>query len=202
MGFKVLPVPDGYIASVITHLEMFALPANRPPRPRDSLSVAYVEDPAVDWYLPLFRQIGEEWLWFSRLMLPEERLAEILSDPDNAVYVICDSGREVGLLEFNWRERPDCEISFFGLVPEAIGIGAGAWLMAEAQRLAFSQGAERLWLHTCTLDHPKALPFYIRQGFIPFKREIEYAPDPRLTGDIRPDAAAFHPVIHVRLPGA
>ena len=77
----------------------------------------------------------------------------------------------------------------------ATGRGLGAWAMREVRRLAFVEGAARLWLHTCTLDHPRALPFYIAQGFRPFRREIEIAPDPRISGELRRDAAAFHPVI-------
>lgn len=188
-------VPPGTIAAIVTHLDMTAPPAALPPKPRPSLRLEWRARPDLDWYRNLYRRVGEEWLWFSRLLMTDADLAAMLHDPDNEVYVLLDGEAEIGMLELDWRQRPDCEIVFFGLVPEAFGGGAGAWLIGQAQDIAFGNGAARLWLHTCTFDHPKAMAFYMAHGFRPYKREIELAPDPRLYGGVRPDAAAFHPVI-------
>jgi GNAT superfamily N-acetyltransferase len=197
-----IPVPQGSIATIVTHLEMAAAPLNTAPvLPMPDLVLELMPLPDLDWYKDIYRRIGEEWLWFSRLMMSDEQLAAAIHAPGVTVYRLQDSSGDIGLLELDWREKPDCEIVFFGVVEQAIGGGIGRWLMAEAQRLAFEQGeAERLWLHTCTLDHPRALPFYLRQGFKPFRREIEVAPDPRLSGDVRADAAAFHPIIGEPFP--
>ncbi len=198
--YELKPIPEGYIASIVTHLEMFAPPANFPPRPSPEMRLEKVEMPTPGWYQPLFRHIGEDWLWFSRLMMTDTQLTGIIQDPATAIYALRDGRGDIGLLELNWHSQRECQIAFFGLVPEAIGGGAGSWLMGQGQKIAFEQGAERLWLHTCTHDHPTALPFYMRHGFRAFKREVEYGPDPRLTGDLRRDAASFHPIIGSKDP--
>lgn len=197
---SLLPVPPGSIAAIVTHLEKTAPPVAYPAPPRPGLHVRRVERPGLDWYRTLYRRIGEDWLWFSRAVMTDAQLAAVIHHPAVAVYALEaageDRGEAIGLLELDWRERPACEIVFFGLVPEAVGAGLGVWLMGEAQRLAFQEGgAERLWLHTCTLDHPNALPFYLARGFRAFKREIEIAPDPRLFDDFRRSAAPHHPII-------
>ena len=175
---------------------MFACPAELPAKPLDSLQLRNIQQPGLDWYRSLYRRIGEEWLWFSRLVMNDRQLADVIQHPNVSVYALSDGGRDIGLLELDWRQAPECEIVFLGLAPDAVRQGAGAWLVGEAQRIAFDEErATRLWLHTCTLDHPRALPFYLRHGFRAFRREVEIASDPRLTGDMRADAAAFHPII-------
>jgi GNAT superfamily N-acetyltransferase len=193
-----LPLPNGCIAAVVTHLEMTARPSGRqppPPPPRAGLILRQVQEPSPDWYLRLYRAVGEEWLWATRLFLAEKDLVAIIQHPEVAIYAICDGQREIGIVELDWREAPDCEVVFFGLVADTLGQGLGRWAMAEVQRLAFGNGARRLWLHTCTLDHPGAVQFYQAQGFRAFKREIEIMEDPRLAGLTRREAGAYHPII-------
>lgn len=198
---KLQPIPDSHIAAIVTYLEMHALPAVLPAKPSPGLSLDRVHEPALEWYLPLFRRIGEDWLWFSRLVMRDERLQAILHAPTTAIYTLREDSQHIGMVELDWSGRPGCEIVFFGLTPEAFGGGRGAWMMRRTQEIAFGEGAKRLWLHTCTLDHPNAVPFYLKHGFRAYKRELETAPDPRLTGDVRPGAAAFHPVIKPRRRG-
>ncbi len=191
-----LPLPPGAIASIVTHLERHAPPERFPPCPRPGVTLERIDQPELNWYRGLYREVGEDWLWFTRTLMTDEQLAAIIRHPQVHIHALRERGRDIGLLEMDWREAPDCEIVFFGLVREAIGQGLGNWMMGEAQRLAFQDGgARRLWLHTCTFDHPGALPFYLRQGFRAFKREVEVAADPRLSGDIAAEAASFHPVI-------
>jgi GNAT superfamily N-acetyltransferase len=194
---SLIPVPAGAIAAIVTYLEIVA-PWQAPvsATPRKDLTLARLPSPDPSWYRALYRRIGAEWLWFSRLMMTAEQLAAVIRAPLVQVYALRQSGEDIGLLEMDWRQAPECEIAFFGLVPGMVGSGAGSWLMRQAQQLAFDEGnATRLWLHTCTLDHPAALPFYLRHGFRAFRREVEIAPDPRLTGDLPRQAAAFHPII-------
>ena len=91
-------------------------------------------------------------------------------------------GRDEGLLELDFREPGQCEIVFFGVTAKLVGTGAGRWLMNRALELAWSRPVERVWLHTCTFDHPAALAFYQRSGFRPFRRQVEVVDDPRLDG--------------------
>jgi hypothetical protein len=76
------------------------------------------------------------------------------------------AGIELGMLELDFRVRGQLRISYFGLVPELTGKGNGGWLMAQALALAWRKGVERVWVHTCTLDHPSALGFYRHHGFV------------------------------------
>jgi hypothetical protein len=89
---------------------------------------------------------------------------------------------------------PDIEIAFIGLVKDAIGRGAGRYLLGKGLDIAWSHRPARVLLHTCTLDHPRALTFYQAAGFIPYKRAIEVADDPRLTGTLPRGAAPHVPV--------
>lgn len=189
------PVPDGQIATIVTYLEMRERP--RPaPIPPAPLRLVRWKEPATDAYRALFRRVGEPWLWFSRLAMSDEELAAIIRDPAVEVYAVTDPrGVEVGLLELDFRGPPDCELSFLGLVPNLTGKGLGRWLMAQAQSLAWRKDVSRFWVHSCTLDSPAALGFYIRSGFKPYKREVEMFADPRLAGLLAADAAPHIPML-------
>ena len=104
-------------------------------------------------------------------------------------------GSEVGMLELDFREQGECELSFVGLIPELSGQGHGRWLLGEAVRRAWRNGVERVHVHTCTLDHPAALAAYRRAGFVPYRRAIERFPDPRLLGILPRDCAPQVPLI-------
>lgn len=189
------PVAAGKLATIVTHLEMRKRPRPRPLRPVP-LRLKRWPAPSVERYRLLYRRVGEPWLWFSRLAMPDDALAAILNDPAVEIFAALDpQGIEVGLLELDFRAAGQCEIAFFGLIPALNGQGLGSWLMAQALGLAWRGGVERVWVHTCTLDAPRALGFYIAQGFVPIAREIEVLDDPRLTGLIARDAAPHVPLI-------
>ena len=189
------PVPDDQIATIVTSLEMRTRPRPRP-IPDSHLRLLPWAAPAPDKYRALFRRVGEPWLWFSRLVMDDARLTGIIHDPNVAIYAVADrAGIEIGMLELDFRSAGNCELGFFGLVPELAGKGHGSWLMAHALALAWAPGVERVWVHTCTLDHPSALGFYRRHGFVPYKRTIETFADPRLAGVLAPDAAPQIPCL-------
>jgi len=189
------PVIAGELAAVVTSLEMRERPKPRP-LPASPLRLTKWPEPSAEAYRTLFRRVGAPWLWFSRLMLEDDALLAIVRDPDVDVYAVIDrAGVEIGLLELDFRVAAECEISFFGLVPELTGKGHGDWLMAQALALGWRRDVKRMWVHTCTLDHPAALGFYRRKGFIPFARAIETFADPRLIGVLPRDAAPQIPLI-------
>jgi GNAT superfamily N-acetyltransferase len=153
-------------------------------------------DPTPEAYRTLFRRVGERWLWFSRLMLDDAELCAIIHDPAVDLYAVVDrAGVEIGMLELDFRAQAECEIAFFGLVPELTGRGHGDWLMGQALALGWRKDVRRMWVHTCTLDHPGALGFYRRNGFTPFARAVETFADPRLIGVVPRDAAPQTPLI-------
>ena len=151
--------------------------------------------PDLDWYLGLYREVGEKWLWYSRLLLPREETAAILARAHVHVYALLRDGQDVGLAEINFADPRDVEINFFGVVAAEIGTGAGKWLMAAVLEAAWAAKPDRVWLHTCTLDHPNALPFYLSQGFRAFKRTVGIYSDPRLLNVVGADVAPLPPVI-------
>lgn len=190
------PIAKGELGAIVTSLEMTSRPALRA-MPDSDLRLERWNAPTPGKYRALYRRIGEPWLWFSRLELDDASLLAITHHPQVRIWAVLDRrGIEIGILELDFRETGSCEIAFFGLVPELAGKGHGKWLMAMALQAAWAEpGVNRLWVHTCTLDGPDALSFYIKSGFQPYQRQIETFADPRLTGLIPRDAAPQIPVI-------
>jgi GNAT superfamily N-acetyltransferase len=184
-----IPVADDEVATIVTTLEMLERPRPRA-LPESSLRLARWENPSADKYRALFRRVGAPWLWFSRLVMDDRALLAIIHDPEVAVYAVVDrAGIEVGMLELDFRTAGQCELAYVGLIPELTGKGHGRWLMALALAHGWRAGTERLWVHTCTLDHPSALNFYRASGFVPIKRTIETFVDPRTNSMLPPESA-------------
>lgn len=180
---------DDELAAVVTYLEMRAPPAGAaiPPSP---LRLDPRRTCTPDAYRTLFHLVGARWLWFSRLVMRDGDLAAILDDPAVELFAVLDpEGRDVGMLELDFRETGACELAFVGLVPTLAGHGHGRWLLAEAIDRAWRPGISRVHVHTCSLDHPAALSAYRRAGFAPIRRAVERFADPRLAGILPPDCA-------------
>jgi len=190
-----IPVPAAQVATVVTTLEMRERPRPRP-LPASHLNLVRWRQPALPRYRALFARVGAPWLWFSRLVMDDARLTAIVHDESVEVYAAVDrAGIEVGMLELDFRTGGACELSYVALVPELVGQGHGRWLMAHALGRAWAPGVERVWVHTCSLDHPRALPFYRASGFVPVKRTVEMFDDPRATGALPRDAAPHVPFL-------
>jgi GNAT superfamily N-acetyltransferase len=189
-------IEPGQIATIVTALEMKQRPALRP-LPASELQLVRWTAPSPEKYRALYRRVGEPWLWFSRLQMDDAALSAIIHDDDVKIWAVTDrSGIEIGILELDFRKSGQCEIGFFGLVPELNGKGHGRWLMAIALQSAWGhKGVKRVWVHTCSLDAPGALGFYRKSGFTPYQRQVETFPDPRLTGLLPRDAAPHVPLI-------
>jgi GNAT superfamily N-acetyltransferase len=139
-------VPAGKIAAIVTHLEMTARPALRPD-PAGVWSLRPVDAPALDWFRDLYRRVGEQWLWFSRLQMTDAELAAIIQSPLVEIYALVHDGRE-GLLELDFREAGQCKLVFFGVTEKLIGSGAARWLMNRALERA---GRDRSRASGCIL---------------------------------------------------
>ena len=190
------PIPAGKIAAIVTHLEMRARPEPHPAPLPEGSTLRRVPTPEPDWYRDLFHRVGGlGWLWTSRLRMPEAELATILADGDVEVHALEIGGRAEGLLELDFRNAAAPELAFLGLTEAMRGTGAGRALMAVALDRAFSRPIERFKVHTCTLDSPVALPFYLRVGFVPTRREVEIMDDPRLQGLLPAEAGPQHPIL-------
>lgn len=189
------PVAPGQIVNVVTCLEMLQRPEPKPASPEAGLSLERWPQPDLDGYRALYRLVGEDWLWFSRLVMPDDELRAILHDPLVEVHVLRDGARQLGLLELDFRTEGQCELAFFGVVKDAIGKGTGRLLMNHAISTAWSRPIRRFWVHTCTFDHPAAIGFYQRSGFKPYEFMVEVLDDPRLSRVMARGAAAHIPLI-------
>ncbi len=188
------PVAPGELAAVVTHLEMTERPTIE--IPASPLQLERIESPSLSVYRDLFRRVGAPWLWFSRLVMNDAKLAVIIGDPKVELYRIRDDRTaDAGMIELDFRQPGQCELAFIGLIPELNGHGHGRWLLAEALTRAWRKGIVRVHVHTCSLDHPAALPTYRRAGFMPCKRSVETFPDPRLSGILPRDCAPHIPLI-------
>jgi GNAT superfamily N-acetyltransferase len=188
-------LPRGKLANIATYLEMKAPPARTLAAFPADLALVPVGGMPIEDYRGHFKAVGQNLLWFSRLLMTDEKLQSVLADPAIASFVFKRGEDMLGLLELNFEDKANCELAFFGLLPDAVGNGLGRILMDEAIRRAFSKPIERIWLHTCTLDHPLALPFYLRSGFTPYARMVEIHDDPRLQGKLPLTAAPQIPVL-------
>ncbi|MEH6661453.1 MAG: GNAT family N-acetyltransferase [Parasphingorhabdus sp.] len=186
-------VPRGHVATIITHLEMDAKPAL--PATESALSLESWPSPPVADYCALFRKVGEPWMWISRLLMDADELKPILDDPAVEISIVRDGEEPVGFIELDFRVPGQCEIAFFGLVPAMNGKGHGRWMMNQALELAWRVDIERVWLHTCTQDSPRALPFYQQCGFRIFRQQFDMMEDPRLTGYLPKSAAPHVPIL-------
>jgi GNAT superfamily N-acetyltransferase len=199
-----LDLPNGYyqlapgkLANVAHRLQMLEVPqrALSVLPPDLHLEPAAKSDPEA--YRNLFRAIGQDLLWFSRLLMSDEKLLETLAHPGTQSFALKRGDTVIGILELSYRDMPDCELSFFGLVPSEVGNGTGRVLIDEAIRRAFEKPIKRFWLSTCTLDHPKALGFYRKAGFTPYARFVEIHDDPRLQGKLPLTSAPQIPLLTV-----
>ncbi|CTQ51985.1 Acetyltransferase (GNAT) family protein [Roseibium album] len=189
-------VPDGKVAFVVTFLEMLSAPNKPLAVERDDISLERWTAPKADAYKKLFRQVGEDWIWFGRLTMTDDALEQMLAEPTRENFLPMLNGKPVGMLELDYSNPAEPELAYFGLTPEAIGGGIGRWLMAQALDMVWARPeTKRHWVHTCTGDSPQALKFYMSCGFKPYKRAIEVADDPRLAGLYSADKAPHVPVL-------
>ncbi|MEP2943146.1 MAG: GNAT family N-acetyltransferase [Hyphomicrobiales bacterium] len=188
-------IPSGKVANIATYLEM----TERPPSKTDNiknLALDHMVKPDVARYYKILKAVGEDWLWFSRLALEREALIKAINTPGFEIFILQKETRDIGLLELDVRNKKNIELAYFGLTSDAIGTGAGRWLMNAAITRAFDHHkTKRMFVHTCTMDSPQALAFYQKSGFTPYKRAVEIADDPRLTRHIPRDKAGHHPII-------
>lgn len=188
-------IPDGKVAFVVTFLEMHAAPGWNAPQ-RDDLELQRWTSPEADDYRTLFRQVGEDWIWFGRLTMSNEDLESMLAEPARENFLPMRNGKPVGMLELDYSNPEEPELAYFGLTPDAIGGGTGRWLMARVLEMVWERPeTRRFWVHTCTGDSPQAIGFYTSCGFTPYKRAIEVADDPRLSGLLGRDKAPHVPVL-------
>lgn len=167
------------IKTLVSYLEMTAPPGGCPlPPPRSGLAVHRAVQPTVSFYRYLYDAIGRDWIWYERKRLDDAQLAAIIHDPSVEVNVLWAQGVPAGLAELDCRTPPDIELGYFGIVPEFIGQGLGRFLLDWAVHHAWRAHPRRFWVHTCDLDHPRALPLYQKAGFRLYDQQMTLATQP------------------------
>jgi GNAT superfamily N-acetyltransferase len=155
----------------VYYLEMLGRPQRLVPAPRDGLLVLHAKAPSVSYYRFLYNAVGKQYHWLSRRKLSDDQLAAILGDPRNELHVLHVNGSPAGFAELDRRQPDEIELVQFGLMADFIGQGLGTWFLQWTIDKAWSYQPRRLWLHTCSLDHPAAVPLYKKAGFVQFKEE-------------------------------
>lgn len=150
-------------------------------RPRRQALWLLMPAPTIEEWRHLYASIGSEWHWHERDAWSDHKLATRLADKNVHVFradaalngLSDDIESGVGFVELEHHSDGSVEIVYFGLARSAQGYGLGSWLLERAVEEAWGLGATRVWLHTCTLDSPQALPNYLARGF-EVEREEEY----------------------------
>jgi GNAT superfamily N-acetyltransferase len=137
----------------------------------DRAEIVQVLNCPASFYRYLYAEVGRLYHWTDRLPWTDDEIRAHLARPAITLWVMFVEGSPAGYFELERHADGSTEIAYFGLLQESLGRGLGKHLLTEAVTRAWQQGANRVWLHTCTLDDPAALPNYLKRGFKPFKEE-------------------------------
>ena len=155
-----------------TYLELASLADLRPaPTPDPAPRIERVGECPASLYRYLYAEVGRAFHWVDRLGWTDDAIRRHLATPGLSLWLLTWEAAPAGYFELKPHDDDSIEIAYFGLLPEYIGRGWGKFLLTEAARAAWSHRPARVWLHTCTLDHPAALPNYLQRGFRPVREE-------------------------------
>jgi GNAT superfamily N-acetyltransferase len=157
----------------VTFLRMDRKPVEPARAFPSGVSVVRLAACSVPFYRFLYDTVGADYLWWLRRTMPDPELANLLRDPRLSISVMYAGGEPAGFYELDARPRPDVNLSYFGLMPHAVGKGVGSAFLRSAIEAAWNQGASGISVNTCTADHPRALPAYLRAGFRPVRQARE-----------------------------
>lgn len=188
------------IRVAITYLEMTERPTKVPaplPSIGKPVSLTRIHDMTVGFFRYLYTSVGEPWLWWEKRVMSDEDLHNFINRDGVEFYVLNVGGVPAGFAQFTFAPAYDngAEISYFGLLPDFLGMKLGPYLLDWAVETCWAHPTkpERVYLDTCTMDHPAALPNYQKSGFIPYNQEVITIPDPRARGIIPKDIQLAQP---------
>ena len=162
------------VTYTITFLEMKARPEyDWPHLPLGSAAALLrAEDPPVWWFLTLYDAVGRDYAWEDVHTWEHPQIQDWLQSDRMSLYTLLEHGWPQGFFMLEDLEEGVCNLAYFGMVPEAVGEGLGGWLLQTAILTAWERaGVGKLTVNTCTLDHPRALALYQKNGFTPVRRE-------------------------------
>jgi GNAT superfamily N-acetyltransferase len=179
--------PVARVAVVVTFLRMDAPPATPAPALPEGAEVRVEPDCGVALYRELYNTVGADYLWWLRRTVPDRQLAVLLRDPAVSIHVLYHEGRVAGFYELDRSNAPLVNLSYFGLMPHAVGLHMGFAFLRHAVDTAWAGGTRALTVNTCTADHPRALPTYLRAGFRTIRQIREEWDVPESLGLAIPD---------------
>ena len=151
---------------VITYyLEMKSASSLKDKRASNGLKIHECEIKQFQFNRFLYQLVGEDWEWVDRLSWSDEQWKAYAENENLRTWVAYHKGSPAGYYELQKQNGGDVEIAHFGLAPKFIGQGFGGYLLSQAIKSAWKwKGTRRVWVHTCTLDHPSALQNYKARG--------------------------------------
>jgi GNAT superfamily N-acetyltransferase len=161
---------------VRTYLELRSPEQLRPAREPD-VDARFVRliNCSTQHYRRLYRDVGRAWHWRDRDSWTDEQLSALLASPDVRIWECLVGNDSAGFFELVRQDDGSVEIAYFGLIDRFFGLGLGGAMLTFAAHEAWGMNANRVWLHTCTLDSPQALPNYRARGFTEFRQETYVA---------------------------
>ncbi len=171
------------IAVDVTFLRMDAAPDAAAPALPTGTDVVRVRRPSVPFYRYLYDTVGRDWVWWLRRTVPDDEIAAMLARPEVSLHVLYEGGEPAGFYELERRGgEAGTNLSYFGLMPHALGRGVGPALLRHAVDAAWAEKPRAMTVNTCTADHPRALPNYIAAGFRVLRTVREVWPVPNRLG--------------------
>lgn len=166
---------EGAVAVTVISLEMTdpdqLVTATQPP----GATFDIVAGPRPDLSSSFYARVGAPWNWVDRLDWSPEQWLAWVDRPEHHLLICRLDGEEAGYAELEQQEGGNVELAYFGLLPQAVGKGLGRWWLAQALAEAWAlPGTTRVWVHTCDLDAPAALPTYRSRGLRECGREVEW----------------------------
>ena len=161
------------VSYTVTYLEMTEKPTYPyPPMPTGGPTVLLAADePPVRYFLNMYDAVGAEYEWTDQHERPLQEVKEFLHDPLVTMFTLIRNGWPAGFFILDTRVTGECDLAYFGLVPEAVGLGLGKYLLHTAILMGWdTPGVTKLTVNTNSLDHPRALPLYQKAGFAPVRR--------------------------------
>jgi GNAT superfamily N-acetyltransferase len=156
-----------------TYLEMRSADELRAaPAPRPAPRIERIGECPASFFRYLYEEVGRAFHWTDRISWSDETIRVHLDTPGVSVWLMSWRAAPAGYFELRQHQDRSVEIAYFGLLPDFIGRGWGKYLLTRAVESAWQLGTDRVWLHTCTLDHPAALPNYVKRGFRPVRKEV------------------------------
>ena len=141
-------------------------------KPSNNFNVRLVNPPDFQLNKFFYKQIGKKHRWVDRLIWNENQWIKYINNSNVSTYTLQDNNNLAGYFEQIFDQKKlECEIAYFGILQDYVGKSLGGYLLSQAIKKSFAVGANRVWVHTCSLDHKHALKNYLSRGMKIFKSE-------------------------------